>query len=98
MAILLQVQAGEIKLLHSLDFLGAQRSLGGIGDGSHLVGLWFPGQELLAALIADHHPEIRPVGAIDVNNLVEYLFWRQGQALFIHSAFLIVKSNLHLLG
>ena len=42
MTILLQMQAGEIELVVGLGVLGRQRSLGGVGDRTDLVGLSMP--------------------------------------------------------
>ena len=42
MTILLKMQAGEIELVVGLGVLGRQRSLGGVGDRTDLVGLGMP--------------------------------------------------------
>ena len=43
-AVLLEVQTGEVELVDGLDVLGAQSGLGSIGDGAYIIGLGLPGE------------------------------------------------------
>ena len=49
-AVLLEVQTGEVELVDGLDIFGAQSGLGCIGDGAYVVGLGLPDEDGVGAV------------------------------------------------
>ena len=88
MAVLLEVQTGEVELVDGLDILGAQGGLGSIGDGAYVVGLGLPGEQHLAGVsITDGQIQGLNVATIHVNNLINKGLRRE--------CHLFVKIDLH---
>ena len=91
-AVLLQVQARQVELVHRLALQRRQGSLGGVGDGADVVGLGVPRH------LADADCEFPKFATPDVYRLAEHRLGREGLYLVVvHGAVVGLHHNAHLL-
>ncbi|CCY64377.1 unknown [Prevotella sp. CAG:1124] len=91
-AVLLEVQTCEVKLLGSLDFLGQQCCFGSVGDGSYVLGLAVPVQQFAAAG-GDFECQVVEACAFHVDSLLEKSLGRDGHFLAVIYRAVIVAQR-----
>ena len=103
-AVLLQVQSRQVQLVVGLGVHRRQRSFGGIGNRTNLVGLGLPGQQrhslrTLGLCLADGKREFRKLCLFHVDALRQHFFGTHGQRFFVIRLVLqfVAQHQLHVL-